>query len=563
MNFTFENQGSSSFMIYELSETDVLDDIGLGMVSNNKIKGIIPVSFMQFNDRRELRFNISSRISLESLLSSIISRDKILSVFSSLCDTLIDAEQYLLEERLFMLDRSYIYADVSTGSSVLMYLPVLRDEQAPDLGKFFKELIFSVQSDASGNTDYVARIINELNKPGAFNLLAFRNVIYDLKRGGSALSNSGVDFRKQPAQTGIGQNTAYGRVQNEIPAGQTGNNSVSQQAAYSHVSVTNHQYEHDEVRLSNPGISYSTQPNNLNFGSYQVSSHQNDVGKPVSIQEESEKAYEKDEKKGFFGISFGGKDSKKKKEEEKKSGLGSLFTFGKEEKEENSSDIGFDLGFEIPNQDSGNGLASADDFFSREEKKNQKEELPADQDADFFGFAKNKDTFSAAPDPATVKKDPAPPVARPVAQKQYNSPPVYNNYSGFEGGGTTVLGNGSIMDGGTTMLNENMLNIQQGGYVPSAYLRRERTGEEVKIEGFVFHIGRERSFVNYFIGDNPAISKNHADVINRDGQYYIKDTNSKNRTYINGQLLTSNKEYVLSNGDTVMMADEKFEFKIK
>ena len=43
MNFTFDNQGSSSFIIYTLSGTDELDDIGLGMINNNKI-GFITLS---------------------------------------------------------------------------------------------------------------------------------------------------------------------------------------------------------------------------------------------------------------------------------------------------------------------------------------------------------------------------------------------------------------------------------------------------------------------------------------------------------------------------------------
>ena len=38
----------------------------------------------------------------------------------------------------------------------------------------------------------------------------------------------------------------------------------------------------------------------------------------------------------------------------------------------------------------------------------------------------------------------------------------------------------------------------------------------------------------YFIGDNTAVSRSHANIITREGRCFILDTNSTNHTYVNG-----------------------------
>lgn len=79
----------------------------------------------------------------------------------------------------------------------------------------------------------------------------------------------------------------------------------------------------------------------------------------------------------------------------------------------------------------------------------------------------------------------------------------------------------------------------------------------------LFRIGTERSFADLWVSDNSTVSHSHADIVRHDGQYFIRDNNSTNHTYQNGQLLMSNQEYPLSDGDQLMLANEKFEFEYK
>lgn len=88
-------------------------------------------------------------------------------------------------------------------------------------------------------------------------------------------------------------------------------------------------------------------------------------------------------------------------------------------------------------------------------------------------------------------------------------------------------------------------------------IKRLFTGEEAMITKPVFCIGRKDD-VEYAVSHNPAISRKHAEIISRNGRYYIRDLGAKNRTYVNGKLLPVKGESELSNGDVIKLANEDF-----
>ena len=58
----------------------------------------------------------------------------------------------------------------------------------------------------------------------------------------------------------------------------------------------------------------------------------------------------------------------------------------------------------------------------------------------------------------------------------------------------------------------------------------------------------------------PGHGRSHANILNRDGEYYIVDTNSTNHTYVNGVMIRSNVETKLTHGAKITLANESFEF---
>lgn len=116
--------------------------------------------------------------------------------------------------------------------------------------------------------------------------------------------------------------------------------------------------------------------------------------------------------------------------------------------------------------------------------------------------------------------------------------------------GTTVLGE----DDGTALL-ENQEPVYP-------YLIRLNTYEKVKVNKPVFRIGKEKSYVDYFVLSNNAVSRIHADIITKDNQYFVKDNNSTNHTFVNGTMIPVNQKVEIFDGDALMLANEPFEFHI-
>lgn len=92
-------------------------------------------------------------------------------------------------------------------------------------------------------------------------------------------------------------------------------------------------------------------------------------------------------------------------------------------------------------------------------------------------------------------------------------------------------------------------------------LMRVLNNEIVSIDKPVFRIGKEKSYVDYFVSDNSAVSRSHADLIIRGSRCFVKDLNSKNRSYINDEPLPPNIETEIFDGDILRLANEEFVFK--
>lgn len=125
-------------------------------------------------------------------------------------------------------------------------------------------------------------------------------------------------------------------------------------------------------------------------------------------------------------------------------------------------------------------------------------------------------------------------------------------------GETTILGGGADF-GGTTVLSEQETPIKPTHIIP--YLIRLKNNERILINKPRYRLGKEKSYVDYFIGDNAAVSRSHADIVTNGEEYSIIDMNSTNHTYINNQMIQSGVEVKLNDGDKVKLGNEEFEFK--
>ena len=93
------------------------------------------------------------------------------------------------------------------------------------------------------------------------------------------------------------------------------------------------------------------------------------------------------------------------------------------------------------------------------------------------------------------------------------------------------------------------------------YLIRVNTDERIMINKQTFKIGKAGMGVDYTISGNAAISRLHAIITGKDGEYFIKDNKSTNHTFVNGKIVNEGESEKLTNNCKIVFGDEEFIFK--
>ena len=104
------------------------------------------------------------------------------------------------------------------------------------------------------------------------------------------------------------------------------------------------------------------------------------------------------------------------------------------------------------------------------------------------------------------------------------------------------------------------LQIEEGKEtIVEAINSQMRLADRIDIAvGYVpFVIGKHTGLADYILNKS-TVSRFHVRITEEDGQYFLTDLNSTNGTKVNGRLLAANEKVVLSQGDEVWIAEEKY-----
>jgi len=511
MNFTYENQGTNTYLVYKMKEDDVLDTMSLGMITNNKIPGLAPSFFMQMDMSKYIKYNVSAKISVSQFFEGSVNQKRLLGVFSGIVDAMLSAEDYMIDTNSILMDLDHIFADVSTCETNLICLPLIDTSyQSVNMGAFFKNIMFSTRFDQTENCDYVAKIINYLNSTPVFSLVDFKELLEKLKGNGTQ------NVQVHPVQTP--------QTVTPPPVEQPKVQPIEQPKVEPVVQPVVHP------------VNIPPQPAPVQPTVIKPPTPAPPVKIPSAPNVQSEP---KEKKKGMFGfLSSPGKEDKdlkkKQKEEEKQQAKA-----GKKDKKKSDAGVGqfSGAGFAIPGQ--APSFAIPGQQPSVQQTPVQPTPSPSQQ------------AYQQPTQPAPQPVQPIPAVTGGFQQA------VAPQGHAMNFGETTVLGAGGI--GETTVLNASMLGQQK---TVQPHIIRAKNSEKVMVNKPVFRIGKERSYVDYFIGDNSGISRSHANIITREGKYFVVDTNSTNHTFVNGAIIQSNVETEITHGDKLRFANEDFEFKL-
>lgn len=559
MSFTYENQGNNTYLVYKIGASDNVDTMSLGMITNNKIDGIVPTLFTQSDTDRFIKYNISAKVSAKEFLSGVVNKKRLLGVFISVLKAIKSTEEYMIDARSLLIDLEHIYVDVSKCDAMLVCLPLVRQNESVNIPMFFKQIMFSTQFDQNENCDYVAQIINYLNSTPVFSVDAFEKLLMDIDADNlNIVASKAVVGQQKPVQPQSQSQSQQPKpmqpAMNQLKNTQVQTNMPSQGKMQSQreTQSANNVVQPNQVNFAVPNMN----PQNQNRINNNVQMGTNISGTYVETTSEKQMSmfgllthYSKENKQIYERQ----KAQRKAQKEAEKNGAAMP---GQNVKASNAS-------FAIPGQPPQQRPQPA---------QAQPQNVMPQQSQQQFVQPQRQFTQSNQPQRQFEQPQPMPQAQQKPAQ-QVQPQPVQNQNTntGMTGnpsvppqilenmtkagnfGETTVLGVGSEA-GETTVLGTSQAQIIK------PYLLRIKNNERIELNKPVFRIGKERSYVDYFVSDNTAVSRSHANIINKDNEFYIVDTNSTNHTYVNGSMIQSNVETKIEHGTKIRLANEDFEF---
>lgn len=183
--FTYEEQGTYTWLVRRIEESEELDSLSMGMMTKNRIPGIIPIVYNQEDTTGYIKYNVSSRIKAREFLTGMVNRERILGVFSGIANAMTWAENYMLDPGSLLLDLDYIFVDAARVDVYMICLPFrVKEQRHLDLAAFFRDILFHIKYDPSENFDYVTQIVNYLNSTPLFSLGEFKKLVDRLHSGG-------------------------------------------------------------------------------------------------------------------------------------------------------------------------------------------------------------------------------------------------------------------------------------------------------------------------------------------------------------------------------------------
>lgn len=522
-DFSYENSGSNSFLVQTLAQNDYIDKTCQGMLSSNEIEGIASVIFTQIDDSRYFKYNITSKIPMAQYFSRSIRKSQLIGTFAGICDSILVADEYMLPLKALLFDSNYIYVDIKSGKITMICIPLENLTDSFDLKEFFKKELLEASHDTTEDGNYVIKILNYLKTAPQLSVAAFREYLFSIQREDSTVGTS------RKSEDGSGHISHLPGVGFSRDASSEAHNAIEHDHNHA-AEQQNSVLQRDSVQKSADDIAQNAgcagnvvQKMSLIY----LLNHYSAENLAIYKAQRANRATDKQ--------SNSSKPIKTRKNHEKINSLGS-------EKSQKNGDAR-DFKFAIPGKEhETNSMSNVVISSKRHTNQSLKDENHGSLDGQrSYSVRTNKDYVPSDEPKASFVFSSNDPLVRP---NHSASPHAWNDDDEY------VF---PTIDSDPTALMDA---------VGLPYLLRISTQERIYITKPEFRIGRGKQYPDYSISDNFAVTHSHAIIIKRGDDYYIKDTNSRNHTFLNGESvpIPPNVEFKLENNMAVQFANERFKF---
>ena len=565
-------KGSNTYAVYELSGSGALiDNVSVSMINNNQgdAVGLAPISFEALNGvYNKVLFDITGKVSLREYIGGNITQASFKRMITQLIEKIEQFDDYMIDVRHVLLDLDSVFINAIDYSISFICIPVKDMEQSGDLCGFFRNVVENSRVEISTDeVDYFHCVWNVIRSGNGFSLSNMKNAMTAAKMEAPIAPQISASVPDKITEKQEQSTAAF--VPNITP--------LPSLAPADDVPVVPPPAA-DDKKKGFLGKLFS--PKKKKNDSYSNSSYQGGLAglkngaknnnqipfqSPQPVAPMNSAVSENFPSGGGFGFNsvqnpnpqkhmdFGGTTVLKSCANPNSVGSVANSTFAPPVgvPEANSTFVP-PVGVSEANNTFAPpvGVPEANNTFAPPAGR------PEPHNTSVPPFLRKKESFAGADNSvqsnALAGSIPASPAkaAHPVRLKK-TEPSEQNTIGGYSQE-TTVLQGSYSRD--TTVLN----------YSPAvrAYLIREKNGDKLPLDKPVIRIGRDRSDMDYCVNDNTNVGHTHANISVRGGEYFIRDLNSKNHTYVNGVMVPNDDETKLVNGDKVTLADEVFELRL-
>lgn len=192
---SYENIGATSYLAAAFLPGAEIINYQLEMAAENRIEHVLPVKKQTKNGNIVVYYNITSKIALSQILErKKLNRREILRLLEGAVAAIRDAGEYQLPQTGLLMEAEYIFVDPATCDPAFVFLPV-SDPSAKSLRELVIDLVMQGKVEMS-NDNFIQKLLEAVNaEPLSFDGL--EQCIADFKEKKETVQNI-VNHRETP-----------------------------------------------------------------------------------------------------------------------------------------------------------------------------------------------------------------------------------------------------------------------------------------------------------------------------------------------------------------------------
>lgn len=565
VSFRIRNFGEEQFLSFNLEDDDKLDEDLLNFLEDEEPRGLVPVIYEEEEEYDAFSYNISDKIHLIELSNQEINAEMVLMVLRSLVLTLIDMAEYRVPLSYLVLNRDYIYVD-SDYQIEFICIPLENMQEEVNVPSFLRNFLASLRFEPSENGDYVAKLFTYINNPTMFNLRNLVNLIDEL------MNNMDVSVPEENSAEIVGEYQEVDTLSGVVEDPEVFEDEEEKKERFFGDDSWNRPDEEDEPaeESSREQVESVTEPEQV----HEITEEPEPQKISLKIAEPEEEPEEEPEK-----------EPEKESEEKPFDPAGfeeEVYVTPMPEKAEKSASNEEGILSWLTKDIS---LGGKDKAEGKQDKKTESKpdkkgkDKPADKKKTSSGYIPETNAAGVIQDELDEY----------LAEKEYEEEhPVIHEDTGLRIKKNLKISRADIVKS-TQEEQEEQGQAAEPTVNPAAPVKEEKkekkeippedkgkkqkqpkvfpcvvrvnTKDMVMISKQNFKIGTANFGVDFKIDGNKAVSRIHATITNKDGEYYIKDNKSTNHTYVNGEMLKDGELKLLKPDTKFVLGDEEFLFK--